>query len=484
MFSEISLPSLVAQFIGLAHNPNNICADTSRVGLRLEQEAISFLSLMLGFPSTEVRGHFTSGGTVANFEALHRARMRMYKWISTSASLRMRGKSTLSLFEAAHQGWNESCSSPLGDDWKDFHPLYSNPFETAQKLQTLFLVEFKGPILLVPHSKHYSWIKAMSLLGLSEEALWPVKLNSYGQVCVKDLDHQVSKACRLQRPVLGVVSVAGTTELGEIDPVNDVQAVLDRWAERGIHIWHHVDAAYGGFFCTLMGNEVFTKGVRSSLSAIQKAQSVTVDPHKLGYVPYSCGAFLCRDERDYRVDRVKAPYVFESEACDPGIFTIEGSRSATGAAATWLTAKTIGFSEQGLGRILKRTILAKRDFELLLGSWPECRVVSGLDTNVLCFNLAQEGESLSQANRRTLALWTQLRNQEDVFVSKTVLYAESYEELIHRHIQTWKALPDEQTLFLIRLCFMNPFFSTKETNLNYSQHLLHCLKRAVGNNND
>ena len=53
-----------------------------------------------------------------------------------------------------------------------------------------------------------------------------------------------------------VVAVAGTTELGMIDPVDEVNAVLKRYREQqGLHIWHHVDAAYGGYlYGTLHGD--------------------------------------------------------------------------------------------------------------------------------------------------------------------------------------------------------------------------------------
>ena len=60
----------------------------------------------------------------------------------------------------------------------------------------------------------------------------------------------VEKARRLERPIMMNVSVAGTTELGTVDPVDEVNELLRQYRrDEGIHIWHHVDAAYGGYFC-------------------------------------------------------------------------------------------------------------------------------------------------------------------------------------------------------------------------------------------
>src|SRR3989344_5404911 len=76
MFSEISLPALIGHFITLLHNPNNVSSESSLVGTEIEKESITALCKMVGFKELEACGHFTSGGTIANFEAYLRARER------------------------------------------------------------------------------------------------------------------------------------------------------------------------------------------------------------------------------------------------------------------------------------------------------------------------------------------------------------------------------------------------------------------------
>ena len=91
------------------------------------------------------------------------------------------------------------------------------------------------------------------------------------------------------RPII-VVSVAGTTELGKADPIAGINSLLaENEREYRYRPWHHVDAAYGGFFCTLLDSPELKPEVSSALRAIRDADSITLDPHKLGYVPYSSG---------------------------------------------------------------------------------------------------------------------------------------------------------------------------------------------------
>jgi aromatic-L-amino-acid decarboxylase len=81
-----------------------------------------------------------------------------------------------------------------------------------------------------------------------------------------------------------VVGSAGTTDTGTVDPLDALARVSE-----GEGIWLHVDAAYGGFF------QLTTRG-RSSLSGIEQADSISVDPHKGLSIPFGAGALLVRDE--------------------------------------------------------------------------------------------------------------------------------------------------------------------------------------------
>jgi aromatic-L-amino-acid/L-tryptophan decarboxylase len=87
------------------------------------------------------------------------------------------------------------------------------------------------------------------------------------------------------RPV-AIVGAAGTTNTGAIEPLAEL---ADLAADLGL--WLHVDAAYGGFF------QLTARG-RLRLDGIQRADSITLDPHKSLFLPYGLGALLVRDRAD------------------------------------------------------------------------------------------------------------------------------------------------------------------------------------------
>lgn len=496
MFSEISLPALLGHFVTLLHNPNNISKESSQVGRRFEEEGIELLVKMLGFESAF--GHFTSGGTVANFEAFLRARNRLYIWLGLAIKCREGGISTGSLFRACHQGW-ESFSQVLHEHKFHYADAQSNsllrfsPFEAAQKLGKLWGKGFYGPVLLVPVHRHYSWQKAAQHFGLGEEGLWPVKLTSDGTMDVSDLEFQIARAESENRPIVAVVSVVGTTEIGNVDPLSKIESLLSRLrSEENLHIWHHVDAAYGGFFCSLfqdkngqthLNNSVLEHDIGNDIASVRLANSVTLDPHKLGYVPYSCGAILVKHHQEYTCFDIDAPYISFEESRSVGTQTLEGSRSATGAVATWLTGKSIGFHSDGYGRVIARTISQKRDVEKLLRALGSgVNLIQPTHSNICCFFIANQNQRLSQVNLQTLQLYQDLQGntQQDFFVSKTAFKVRDYTKMLANHFEKLRLELDDENLQVIRLCLMNPFFSSNETDVNFAEELVQKIATRVG----
>lgn len=489
MTSEISLPAMFGHIATLLHNPNNISAEVSRVGAHLETEAISFLQEMVGFDSRQAKGHFTSGGTVANFEALWRARYTMDHKVALGAYLCQNGHCNESLFSLAHQSWQsfDEWTQKLNiddDKLKKFSVVAGNPWKVAKLYDKVFQHEYRGAVALIPGSKHYSWQKGLSLLGFGGDAFWSVDLDSKGQLCVEDLKNKIERAKSEQRPILLVVSVAGTTELGELDPVDRVQDLIDDYKRQGLHIWHHVDAAYGGFYCSLLRGDQGKKRSLpaeqlSALAAISQVDSVTLDPHKLGYVPYACGAFLVRDKRHYEVSTFSAPYLPSKVEWSQWLRTLEGSRSATGAAATWLTAKSVGFDSQGYGRILERCIVARKNLEkVLYENIQGCFVVPNCHTNILCFCIAKKGQSLSEISEKSHKIYKEVARQ-GFYLSMTQLSYNEYRSYLEAFVSQWQPTIDQDYVAFVRIVIMNPFFASKETRINYSDALLEAIQNIV-----
>jgi aromatic-L-amino-acid/L-tryptophan decarboxylase len=90
-----------------------------------------------------------------------------------------------------------------------------------------------------------------------------------------------------RRPFL-VVASAGTINAGMVDPLD---AIADVAAEE--RLWLHVDAAYGGFF------QLTDRG-RAAFRGIERADTITLDPHKGLFLPYGTGCLLARDREALR----------------------------------------------------------------------------------------------------------------------------------------------------------------------------------------
>ena len=472
MKAEVSLPALLGWLAAMLHNPNNTSREASKVGTVIEAEAIGMLAAMIGYDPAKAEGHFTSGGTVANFEAVWRARYRLDHWLSLGLYVAEKTGERLDVFASAHMGWDRFRELWLEHGLTDavlrrYSAAVGVPADIWRRIGRAAGRDYTGPVLLVPGNKHYSWSKAANVFGLGEESLWAIGLDAEGRLDVDDLERLVLQAEAAGRPVLMTVSVAGTTETGEIDPIDRVHDRLERLeAERGLHVWRHVDAAYGGFLCAMLGGpdeDVLTPASVAALGAVGRADSVTIDPHKLGYVPYACGAFLTRDTARYAVSAFDAPYLDRPELGD-GTWssTLDGSRSAAGAAATWLSGRTLGFGPSGLGALLAETVRARQAFQTALAAAvPEVRFLEPADANIVCFSVAAPGEPLSSANRRTAALFDQIHRSPEFSVSKTTLGAD-YAAAIARHVDNFGGVVDAPGMVLVRCVFMNPYWAGSE----------------------
>jgi glutamate/tyrosine decarboxylase-like PLP-dependent enzyme len=481
MVSEISLPALFGHMATLLHNPNNTSREVARVSGRIEDEGIAMLAKMIGYDPARAQGHFTGGGTMANFEAVWRARYRMDHFLSMGLWIAEQTGEPLDVFSAAHMGWRKYAAlaeeyKPGEDALKACSTVLGNPFELAERIGKASGRPWRGPVLITPGNKHFSWRKAANIFGLGENSFRNAPLDRHGRLDPDALDKLIEAAREDGRPVLAVVTVAGTTEAGEIDPVDVIADRLEARRADGCNIWHHVDAAYGGYLCSMLGGDaerVLAPRQRDALAAIGRVDSVTLDPHKLGYVPYACGAFLTRDTKRYCASSFQAPYIDRAITNDRWSSTLEGSRSGAGAAAVWLTGKAMGYGPDRFGAMLAQTVETRWLFEEALSDHsPNVRLLKPADSNILCFSLAEEGDTLSQANARTAKVYAAFQEDPEFSVSKTVLSAESYDRLISAHVDSFEGDRDTDQLVLMRCVFMNPFWAHPAVKTKLLPHFL------------
>jgi putative pyridoxal-dependent aspartate 1-decarboxylase len=188
-------------------------------------------------------------------------------------------------------------------------------------------------VILASARGHYSIKKAASLLGLGEENVLSIPVDDHHRMDLKKLSQKIESLRRLKgrerTRIVAVVGIAGTTETGNVDPLDEIAGLAQ---EAGAH--YHVDACWGG-------SALLVDEYRPMLKGIEKADSVSIDAHKLLYCPMSMGIVVFRDEKDLNTIRQASNYVIRRNSVDMGRFTIEGSRPFS-SLKPWASLKIIG----------------------------------------------------------------------------------------------------------------------------------------------
>ena len=138
-------------------------------------------------------------------------------------------------------------------------------------------------VAYVSDQAHSSLARAGRILGFRPDQLRVIPVDEGYAMRADALVAAIQADVALGRRPIFVSAAAGATNSGCIDPL---PSIADICAEH--EMWMHVDAAYGGF-------AALTERGRSALTGIERADSVTLDPHKWLYQPFECGAVLARD---------------------------------------------------------------------------------------------------------------------------------------------------------------------------------------------
>ncbi len=168
--------------------------------------------------------------------------------------------------------------------------------------------------VIVPRWAHFSFDKAADLLGM--------KLVEIRDWC--ELEDNI-----VNSRTAAIVAVAGTTELGLVDPIEQIAGIAEKH-----RIWLHVDAAFGGFVLP------FVRYGQKWDFSIAGVKSMTIDPHKMGLVPIPAGAVIFREGWRESVKR-DVGYLAGGHTSH---YTITGTRSGAPALAAWTMFNHLGLS--------------------------------------------------------------------------------------------------------------------------------------------
>lgn len=171
--------------------------------------------------------------------------------------------------------------------------------------------------VVVPNSAHFSFDKISDVLDIE------VRKASL------DRDFKVSPeamASLIDENTVGLVAIAGSTEFGQVDPVEEISGLA---LKHGLPL--HIDAAFGGFVLP------FLEEKHAFDFSLQGVTSIAVDPHKMGLSTIPAGILLFRDFRHLDCLKAHAPYLTVDSQ-----YTLTGTRSGAAVAATFAVMKFLG----------------------------------------------------------------------------------------------------------------------------------------------
>jgi aromatic-L-amino-acid decarboxylase len=241
---------------------------------------------------------------------------------------------------------------------------------------------------------HYSIDKSVDILGLGRNSLRKIPTDDRFHIRVDALRDQLARDRREGKIPACIVGVAGTTSTGVVDPLAELAALT-----RENNCWYHVDAAYGGPLA-------FSPQHKPKLRGIELADSITFDPHKWMFVPFSCGAVLVREGG--RVLRESFDMTPEYLNEDRGGTDVEFDFFRYGQMGTrrfnslklWMAIKFMG--REGYARTVERHIALTQYLAGRIDALPDFERVGEVETAVCCFRHKSGSDLVQQRLQQTI----------------------------------------------------------------------------------
>lgn len=232
--------------------------------------------------------------------------------------------------------------------------------------------------------------QAMDLSGLGTAALRIIPTNGCQQIDLFALKRAIVADRQAGLTPFLVVGTAGTVDIGAIDNLAKLAGIAHR--EK---LWFHVDGAYGAL-------AILAPDLAPRLAGIECADSIALDFHKWGQVPYDAGFILVRDGMIHR-DTFASPAAYlrretrglaagSSWPCDFGPDLSRGFR----ALKTWFTLKVHG--TEAIGKVISRTCALARYLESQIFAAPQLELLAPVQLNIVCFRY--RGEDADRLNAK------------------------------------------------------------------------------------
>ena len=332
--------SQIAEVLINAANQSMDSWDQSPAGSIMEEHLIDWLRQKAGY-GKGTAGVFTSGGTQSNLMGVLLAR----DWcIATN--------------------WKNEDGSAWSVQEKGI------PADAMQKVK-----------VICSENAHFSVQKNMAMMGMGFQSVVTVPSNTNAQMDLAALERTLAELKAEGKIAACIVATAGTTDAGAIDDIKAVRKIADAY-----NAWLHVDAAWGGAL-------LLSKDFRHFLDGIELTDSITLDFHKHFFQSISCGAFLLKDEANYRFIDYKADYLNSEYDEAHGVPNLVSKSLQTtrrfDALKLWFTLEALG--EELYASMIDHGVYLAKDVENYINSIDDLEILVPAQFASILFRVNPQG---------------------------------------------------------------------------------------------
>ena len=261
---------------------------------------------------------------------------------------------------------------------------------------------FKNPgrlAVLASKDAHFSLKHAVHTLGLGDESLMSLPVDNNRRIDIQAMKNTLA-TIRNDRDVFCVVSTAGTTSTGSVDPVREIAELCEPH-----RIWHHVDGAYGLAYGLVPEKKLLYAG-------IERADSLTWDPHKQMAVPIPSSVLFVRRKEDFYRTTIFGDYFNRPEDThpNPGLKSPPTTRPLS---ALPLVASIRHLGLKKLIERLRAPLDAIRTVTHFIRQQKDMTIFHEPDTGILCFRILPDGFPEDRSDHLQQCVYEQtLKNAE------------------------------------------------------------------------